>query len=147
MLGLSPPDVSEPVELSDEDPELPAEGPAEGPLGDMNQHESPLAALIANTALEEVKPCRAMDVAIFIDSERLSAVGRRMRAAGQEATTVPAPHSPEGDGLSPLVAQYAKRTRELLQLMDFTLGVPSFSICSREGDAIPVAHSGSRFLT
>ena len=124
--GLSPPDVSQPADTSDEDPELPAEGPPEGPSGDMGQRESRLAAPIAGTALEEVNPCRALDVAVFIDSERLSAVGRS--------------HSPESDGLSPLLAQYAKRTRELLQLVDFTLGVPSFSLSSWEGDAIPAPH-------
>ena len=81
-----------------------------------------------------------MDVAIFLDSERLSAVGRRLRAAGQETTPVPGPHSPESDGLSPLLAQYAKQTCELLQLVDFTLGVPSFSLSGWEGDAIPAPH-------
>ena len=96
----------------------------------MGPHESRLAALIADAPLEEANPCRAMDVAVFLDSERLSAVGRRMRAAGQETTPVLGPHSPEGDGLSPLLAQYAKRTRELLQLVGFTLGVPSFSLSS-----------------
>ena len=106
----------------------------------MGQHESRLAALIADTALEEVNRRRAMGVAVFIDSKRVLAVGRRMRAAGQEATPVPGPHSPESDGLSPLLAQYAKRTRELLQLVDFTPGVPSFSLSSWEGDAIPAPH-------
>ena len=123
--------------MSDADPEPPATGPVGDPAG---QHESRLAALIADTALEEANPCRAMDVAVFLDSERLSAVGRRMRAAGQDTTPVPAPHSPEGDGLPPLLAQYAKRTRELLQLVGFTLGVPSFSLSSWEGDAIPAPH-------
>ena len=60
-----------------------------------------------------------------------------MRAAGQEATPVHGPHSLESDGLSPLLAQYAKRTRELLKLMDFTLGVPSFCLSGGEGDAMP----------
>ena len=139
--GLSPPGVSQqPADTSDEDPGPPAKGPPKGPLGDMGQHESRLAALVADTALEEVNPCRAMDVDVFIDRERLSAVGRRMCAAGQEATPVPGPHSPESDGLSPLLAQYAKQTRELLQLMDFTLGVPSFSLSSWEGDAILAPH-------
>ena len=113
-VGLSPPSVSQPADTSDKDPELPAEGPPEAPPGDIGQHESCLAALIADTALEKVNPCRAMDVAAFIDSERLSAVGRRMRAAGQEAIPIPGPHSPESDGLSLLLAQYAKRTREWL---------------------------------
>ena len=84
------------------------------PASDMGQHESRLAALIADTSLEEVNPSTDLDVAVFIDSERLPAVGRRMRAAGQEATPVPGPHSPESDGLSPLLAQCAKRTCELL---------------------------------
>ena len=35
-------------------------------------------ALIADTALEEMNPCTAMDVAVFLDSERVSAVGPRM---------------------------------------------------------------------
>ena len=138
--GLRPPDVSQPAYTLDEDHELPAEGRPEGPPRNMSQHQSRLAALIADTALEEVNPCRAMDVTVFIDSECLSAVGRRMRAASQEATLVPGPHSPEGDGLPPLLAQYAKRTRELLQLVDFTLGVPSSSLSSWEGDAIPAPH-------
>ena len=74
---------------------------------------------------------------MLLDSERLSAVGRRMRAAGQNATPLPSPHYPESDGLSPHLVQYAKRTREQLQLVAYTLGVPSFSLSSREGDAIP----------
>ena len=67
---------------------------------------------------------------MLMDSEHVSAVGRRKRAAGQEAAPIPVPHSPESDGISPLLAQYAKRTRELLLLVDFTLGVPSFSLSS-----------------
>ena len=144
--GFSLLGVSQLMDTSDEHPE----SPAAGPPGDMGQHESRLAALIADTALEEVNPCRAMDVAVFLDSERLLAVGRHMLAAGQEATPIPGPHSPESDGLSPHLAQYAKRTRELLQLVGFTLGVPSFSLSSWEGDAIPAPHPlglGSRFIT
>ena len=129
-----------PAVVSDDDPEPPAAGHADSPPGGVGPHDSRLAALIADTALEEANPCRAMDVAVFLDSERLSAVGRRMRAAGQDTTPVPGPHSPEGDGLPPLLAQYAKRTRELLQLVGFTLGVPSFSLSSWEGDAIPAPH-------
>ena len=106
----------------------------------MDLHDSCLAALIADTALEEANPCRAMDVAVFLDSERLWAVGRRMRAAGHDTTFVPGPHYPEGDGLPPLLAQYAKRTRALLQLVGFTLGVPSFSLSSWQDDAIPAPH-------
>ena len=97
-----------------------------------------------------MNPCRAMDVAVFLDSERLSAVGRRMRAAGQEATPLPGPHSPESDGLSPLLAPYAKRTRELLQLVDFTLGSPlSPSPAGREMRPRPLTRRdlGSRFTT
>ena len=124
----------------DDDPAPPAAGRADSPPGELDPHESRLAALIADTALEEANPCKALDVAVFLDSERLSAVGRRMRAAGQDATPVPGPHSPEGDGLPPLLAQYAKRTRELLQLVGYTLGVPSFSLSSWEGDAIPAPH-------
>ena len=75
------------------------------------------------------------------DSERLAVVWCRKRAAGQDTTPIPGPHSPESDGLSPHLAQYAKRTRELLQLVDFTLGVPSFSLSSWEGDAIQAPHS------
>ena len=138
--GLSPPEPSQPADTSDEDPEPPAADPVESPTGDMGPHESRLAALIADTALEEANPCRAMDVAVFLDSERVLAVGRRMRAAGQETTPVLGPHYPESDGLSPLLAQYAKRTRKLPQLVDFTLGVPSFSLSSWEGDAIPAPH-------
>ena len=140
LTAPAPPDVSQPPDSSDKDPELPGKGPPEGAPGNMSQHESPLAALIADTALKEVNPCRAIDVAVFIDSECLSAVGRHMRAAGQEATPLPVPHSPESDCLFPLLAQYAKRTRELLQLVDFTLGVHSFSLSSWEGDAIPAPH-------
>ena len=36
-----------------------------------------------------------------MDGKRLSAVGRRMRAAGQEAYPIPGSHSPKCDGLSP----------------------------------------------
>ena len=138
--ALSPPEPSQPADTSDEDLEPPATGPIDNPTGGMSPHESRLAVLIADAALEEVNPCMALDVAVFLDSERLSAVGRRMRAAGQDTTPVPGPHSPEGDGLSPLIAQYAKRTRELLQLVGFTLGVPSFSLSSWEGDPIPAPH-------
>ena len=99
--GFNRPSASQPVDTSDEDPEP----PAAGPLGSVGQHESRLAALIADTALEEVNPCRAMDVVVFMDSERLSAVGRRMRAAGREATPIPGSHSPESDGLCLLLAQ------------------------------------------
>ena len=138
--ALSPLEPLPPAVVSDDDPEPPAAGDAGSPPGGVGPHESRLAALIADTALEEANPCRAMDVAVFLDSERLSAVGRRMRAAGQNTTPVPGPHSPEGDGLPSLLAQYAKRTRELLQLVGFTLGVPSFSLSSWEGDAIPAPH-------
>ena len=119
-----------PAVVSDDHPEPPAAGHADSPPGGVGPHDSRLAALIADTALEEANPCRAMDVPVFLDSERLSAVGRRIRAAGQDTTPVPGPHSPEGDGLPPLLAQYAKSTRELLQLVGFTLGVPSFSLSS-----------------
>ena len=107
------------------------QGPrAANPPRASGQHVSCLVALIADTPLEEVKPCKAMDVAMFLDSERLSMVGRRMRAAGQDNSPILGHHSPESDSLSPHLAQYAKRTRELLQLVDFTLGVPSFSLSS-----------------
>ena len=129
--GFSLPGISQLMDTSDGDPEP----PAASPLGDMSQNESCLAALIADTALEEVTPCRAMDVRVFLQSERLSAVGRPMGV-----TPIPAPRSPESDGLSSLLAQYAKRTRELLQLVDFTLGVPSLSLSSWEGDAILAPH-------
>ena len=137
---LSPLEPLPPAVELDDDPALPAAGRADSPPGELGPHESRLAPLIADTALEEVNPCTALDVAVFLDSERLSAVGRRMRAAGQDTTPVPGPHSPEGDGLPPLLAQYAKRTRELLQLVGYTLGVPSFSLSSWEGDAIPAPH-------
>ena len=148
--GLSPPDISQPADTSDEDPELPAAGPPEGPPGDMHQHESSLAALVADIALEEVNPCTAMDVVVFLNSERLLAVRRPMRAAGQKATPLPGPHSSESDGLSPLLAQFAKRSRELLQLVDFTLGVPpSASLAGREMPSRPLTRrdSGSRLTT
>ena len=138
--ALSPLEPLEPAVVSDDGPQPPAASHDGSPPGGVGPHESRLAALIADTALEEANPCRAMDVAVFLDSERLSAVGRRMRAAGQDTTPVPGPHSREGDGLPPLLAQYAKRTRELLQLVGFTLGVPSFSLSSWEGDAIPAPH-------
>ena len=138
--ALSPLEPLPPAEDLDDDPAPPAAGRADSPPGELGPHESRLAALIADTALEEANPCKALDVAVFLDSERLSAVGRRMRAAGQDTTPVPGPHSPEGDGLPPLLAQYAKRTRELLQLVGYTLGVPSFSLSSWEGDAIPAPH-------
>ena len=138
--ALSPLEPLPPAVESDDDPAPPAAGHADSPLGEVGPHESRLAALTADTALEEANPCRALDVVVFLDSERLSAVGRHMRAAGQDTTPVPGPHSPEGDGLPPLLAQYAKRTRELLQLVGFTLGVPSFSLSSWEGDAIPAPH-------
>ena len=138
--ALSPLEPLPPAVELDDDPAPPAAGRADSPPGELGPHESRLAALIADTALEEANPCKALDVAVFLDSERLSAVGRRMRAAGQDTTPVPGPHSPEGDGLPPLLAQYAKRTRELLQLVGYTLGVPSFSLSSWEGDAIPAPH-------
>ena len=89
--GFSPPDASQLADTLDKDPELPTEGPLKGPPSDRGQQESRLAAPIADTALEEVNPSRAMDVAIFIDSERLLAVGRCMRAAGQRPPPSPAP--------------------------------------------------------
>ena len=143
--ALSPLKPLPPAVESDDDPAPPAAGHADSPPGEMGPHGSRLAALIADTALEEANPCRALDVAVFLDSERLSAVGRRMRAAGQDTTPVPGPHSPEGDGLPPLLAQYAKRTRELLQLVGYTLGVPSLS--SWEGDAIPAPHAPGLGIT
>ena len=138
--ALSPLEPLPPAVELDDDPTPPAAGRADSPPGELGPHESRLAALIADTALEEANPCKALDVAVFLDSERLSAVGRRMRAAGQDTTPVPGPLSPEGDGLPPLLAQYAKRTRELLQLVGYTLGVPSFSLSSWEEDAIPAPH-------
>ena len=138
--ALSPPEPPQPAVMLDDDPEPPAAGLVDHPTGELGPHESLLAALIADTALEEANPCRAMDVAVLVGSERLSAVGRRMRAADQDTTPVPGSHSPEGDGLPPLLAQYAKRTRELLELVGFTLGVPSFSLSNWERDAIPAPH-------
>ena len=138
--ALGPMEPLPPAVVSDDDPEQPAASCANSPPGGVGPHDSRLAALIADTALEEANPCRAMDVAVFLDSERLSAVGRRMRAAGHDTTPIPGPHSLEGDGLPPLLAQYAKSTRELLQLAGFTLGVPSFSLSNWEGDAIPAPH-------
>ena len=70
-----------------------------------------------------------------------------MRVAGQEAASVPSPHYPESDGLSPLLERYAKGTRELLQLMDFTPGVPSYSLSSLEGDAVPAPHPPGLAIT
>ena len=64
-----------------------------------DQHVSCLVALIADTALEEVNPCRAVDVVVELDSERLSVVGRRMRAVGQDTTPILGPHTVESDGL------------------------------------------------
>ena len=124
--ALSPLEPLPPAVELDDDPAPPAAGRADSPPSELGPHEA--------------NPCKALDVAVFLDSERLSAVGRRMRAAGQDTTPVPGPHSPEGDGLPPLLAQYAKRTRELLQLVGYTLGVPSFSLSSWEGDAIPAPH-------
>ena len=138
--ALSPLEPLPPAVETNDDPEPPATDHADSPPGGVGPHESRLVALIADTTLEEANPCRAMDVAVFLDSERLAAVGRRMRAADQDTTPVPGPHSPEGDGLPPLLAQYAKRTREVLQLVDFTVRVPSFSLSSWEGDAIPAPH-------
>ena len=88
------------VERGDE-PEPPAAGHADSPPDGVGPHESRLVALIADTALEEANTCRAMDVAVFLDCERPSAM-------------VPGPHPPEGAAPPPLLAQYAKRTRELL---------------------------------
>ena len=45
-------------------------------------HDSHLVSLVADTVLEEANPCRAVDVAVFLDSERPSAGGRRICAAG-----------------------------------------------------------------
>ena len=65
-------------------------------------------ALIVDAALQEVSPCRAMDVIVFLDSKYLSVVGRPMQAVGQDANPVPSPRSWKSDGLSPHLAQYAK---------------------------------------
>ena len=103
--ALNPLEPLPPAVESDDDPTPPAAGHADSPPGEVGPHESRLVALIADTAPEEANPCRALDVAVFLDSERLSAVGRRMRAAGQDTTPVPGPHSPEGDGLPPAPAR------------------------------------------
>ena len=116
--GLRHPGASHAADTFDEDPELPAGGPLEGAPGHVGPHESCLASLIAHTALQEANPCRAM------------------RAECPETSPVPGPHYLEGDGLSHLLAQYAKRIRELLQLVDFTGEVPPLSRSSSEGDAI-----------
>ena len=102
--ALSPMEPLPPAVEADDDQEPPAAGHAHSPPGGVGPHESRLAALITDTALEEASPCRAMDVAVFLDSERLSAVGRRMRAAGQDTTPIPGPHSLDGDDLPPILA-------------------------------------------
>ena len=135
--AISPLEPLPPAVMSDDDPEPPAAGDADSLPAGVGLHESRLAALIADTVLAEANPCRAMDVAVFLHSQRLSAVGRRMRAAGQDTIPVPGPHSPESDGIPLLLAQHAKKTRGLLQLLGFTRGVPSLSLSSWEGDAIP----------
>ena len=89
--ALSPLEPLPPAVELDDDPAPPAAGRADSPPGELGPHESRLAALIADTALEEANPCKALDVAVFLDSERLSAGGRRMRAAGQDTTPVPVP--------------------------------------------------------
>ena len=111
--ALSPPEPPQPAVMSDDDPRPQVAGPINSPTGEVSPHESRLGALIADTALEEANPCRAMDAAVLLDSERLSAVGRRMRAAGQDTTPLTGPHSSEVDAPPPLLAQYAKRTRGL----------------------------------
>ena len=76
--GLSLPNVSQAADAWDSDIE-----PATGSPPDAGfHHESRLAALIANTAQEQVNPCRALDVAVFPDSERGSAVSRCMGVGG-----------------------------------------------------------------
>ena len=53
----------------------PHEPPPTGPLPAGDPHASRLAALIADATLEEVNAGKTMNVAVFLDSERLSAEG------------------------------------------------------------------------
>ena len=48
-------------------------------------------ASIPHTAVQEVKTCSAMDVAVFLTSEHLSVVRRRMRATSPDTTPIPGP--------------------------------------------------------
>ena len=116
------------------------------PLRAGDQHASRLVALIAYTAVQEVNICRAMDASVFLDGERLSVVGCSMQAAGRDATPIPSPHSLESNHLSPFWAQYNKQTSQLFQLVDFTLGVPTFSLSTWVADVIPSPHTLGREL-
>ena len=132
---LEIPGVPLTADASDNDLELgtetvPQEPQTANPTRTNGKPVSRLLALIADTALQEVNPCRAMDVAVFLDSECMSIVGRRMREANQDTFPILGPHSLESDGLSPHMAQNAKRTRELLHLVYFDLGVPTLSLSS-----------------
>ena len=117
----------------------------------MSPRESRLAALIADTALEEVNPYRAMDFVVFIDSERLSSVGRRMRAAGQEATFARPPLTPRRVTASPpswhnMPSGHTSRSSPLTS----PWVLPSSpSLAGREMPSRPLTHrdSGSRFTT
>ena len=89
--------------------------PPRGLFARGGQDESCLAALIAHTAPEEVNRGGDMDVALFMESDRVSAPWRRMRAADQEATPLPGPHSLESDALSPLAAVCQENFEPTLQ--------------------------------
>ena len=83
------------ADASDDDFEMGTTRAASPPRAP-GEHVSRLVPLIAD----------AMEVAVFMDNEHLLVVGRRMRAAGQDTTPIPGPHSPESNGLSPHLAQY-----------------------------------------
>ena len=109
---------------------MPHEPPPSGTLHTGDQHASHLVALIADAALKDVNLGKTMDIVVFMDNKCLSVAGRRMHVAGQDATPIPGPQSPESDGLFPLLAQHAKRLRKVLHLVKFTMGIPIFSLSS-----------------
>ena len=131
--GLSLPHVSQPADAADDDPEPPTTSPPSAG----GQHESRLAAVIADIALEEQNPCRAMDVTVFLDSERWG-------AACVRRATIPPP-SPAPTPLrvtaSPPTWHSMPRGRASCSSSSTSSrGVPSISLSSWEGDAIPAPH-------
>ena len=81
-------------------------------------------------------PCHSHNVAAYVDTPRLVAVGRRMHEASNTSTPILGPHSPDGGRLGPAKAAYARRIRDQLCLTDFAEGVPCYELRSWEGDTI-----------
>ena len=86
--------------------------------------------------MDEADPCCLHDVAAYVDTLRLVAVGRQMREARAMTTPIVGPHSPDGDNLGQALATCALRIGDQLHLTDFVVESPSYELRSWEGNAI-----------